>query len=555
MNVIDQEKRTFQNPILPGFYPDPSICRNDEDYYLVTSSFSYFPGVPIFHSRDLVHWEQIGHVLDRCSQLDLDGGGLSRGIFAPTLRYAKGIFYMITTNMSNGGNFIVTTQNPEGPWSDPYWIEDAPGIDPSLFFDEDGRVYYTGTRQREKPAYFGDHEIWCQELDLNTMTLIGERVALWSGALNHAFFPEGPHLYKRESYYYLMIAESGTDYYHSVTIARSKGIFGPYEGNPGNPILTHRHLGRHYPIMNPGHGDLVQTQNGECWMVALASRPYGGYYRNLGRETFLLPVEWEDGWPIVSPGTGRIESMYYAPDLPAYQVDKLPICDHFDKPALSFVWNSVRTPREKFYSLTEKPGYLRLRLRPQTLVDHLKMPSFDAKYEDKTDFVIDNPSFIGRRQQHLNFTACTKMDFNPREDCEAAGLALIQNDNFQYRIEYTGSKGQKVIRLMKCTSRSNMNFAEGTFHYENLENKLAENLFEADEIYLKVVACGQDYSFYYGKTLEDMQLLKGDVDGRILSPDLAGGFVGTYIGMFATSNGQLSDNQADFDWFEYEELI
>jgi xylan 1,4-beta-xylosidase len=545
----------FINPILPGFYPDPSICRVHEDYYMVNSSFAYFPGVPIFHSRDLVNWVQIGHVLGRPTQLDLDDAGISGGIFAPTIRYHKGIFYMITTNISNGGNFIVTAENPAGPWSEPYWLKDAPGIDPSLFFDEDGKAYYTGTRAAEEGKYFGDHEIWCQELDLKTMTLIGERHGLWRGALKNAHCPEGPHLYKINGYYYLMIAEGGTEHYHAVTIARSKNIFGPYEGNPGNPILTHRHLGKKYPISNPGHADLVETQNGQWWMVALASRPYGGYFKNLGRETFLMPVEWEEGWPIVSPGTGRVERSYEVPKLPVFSANKAEACDDFDKETLELIWNGIRTPREEFYSLTERPGFLRLKVRPQGLVDKLKMPSFSVNYVDKKDFIIDCPSFLGRRQQHMNFTACTKLEFNPQKNYETAGLALIQNNNFQYRFEYSIVEGQKVVRLMKCISNTDMNFAMRTFSSENIETKLVEVPFSSEVIYLKVIADGQDYSFYYGDSLDEMKLFIGNVDGRILSPDMAGGFVGTYIGMFASSNGNHSNNYADFDWFEYEEKI
>jgi alpha-N-arabinofuranosidase len=555
MNISNKESRTFNNPILPGFYPDPSICRVEDDYYLVTSSFVYFPGIPIFHSKDLVNWEQIGHVLDRPSQLNLDGAGISDGIFAPTIRYYNGTFYVITTNVTDGGNFIVTAKNPAGPWSDPCWLTNAPGIDPSLFFDDDGRVYYTGTTQAEDPQYFVDFEIWCQELDLKTMTLVGERHGIWRGALKNAFAAEGPHLYKINGYYYLMIAEGGTEYHHSVTIARSKNIFGPFEGNPGNPILTHRNLGKSYPISNTGHADLVETQNGEWWMVALASRPYGGYYKNLGRETFLIPVEWEDGWPIVSPGTGKIENSYKVPNLPAFPISKAEVRDDFDGAKLNFLWNSIRTPREEFYSLTERPGFLRLKLRPQEMVDPLKMPNYSMYFEKKNVTIIDNPSFIGRRQQHMNFTACVKMEFNPQNDYETAGVALIHNDNFQYRVEYSIKGGQKVIRLIKCISKSEMDFIKNTFSSNNIETKLAEEVFNSEIIYLKIEAFGQDYNFYYGDSLENMKLLKGNVDGTILSPTVAGGFVGTYIGMFASSNGNPSTNVADFDWFDYEEKI
>jgi alpha-N-arabinofuranosidase len=223
----------INNPILSGFYPDPSICRVGEDFYLVNSSFSYFPGVPIWHSKDLANWKQIGNVLDRESQIPLKGCRHSEGIFAPTIRYNAGIYYMITTNVSGGGNFIVTATNPSGPWSEPYLLgEDARGIDPSLFFDDNGDCYYVGTRPNpEGVRYNGDWEIWVQKIDLESMKLTGKTHAIWKGALRDVIWPEGPHLYHKDGYYYLMIAEGGTGPNHAVTTARSKHVFGPYENN------------------------------------------------------------------------------------------------------------------------------------------------------------------------------------------------------------------------------------------------------------------------------------------------------------------------------------
>ena len=512
--------RTFRNPIIPGFYPDPSICRVGKDYYLVTSTFEYFPGVPIFHSRDLVHWQQIGHVLDRPSQLDLDGIKPSRGIYAPTIRYHDGTFYMITTNVGKRGNFLVTATDPAGPWSDPHWLDDAPGIDPSLLFDDDGRAYYTGNREPPsgRSRFPGHREIWLQELDLKTMQLAGEKYVLWDGACGgvHA---EGPHLYKIDGLYYLMIAEGGTGHDHAVTIARSETVTGPYHSNPRNPILTHRHLGLDYPIVNTGHADIVQTQDGEWWMVLLASRPYGGYYRNLGRETFLTPVRWEDGWPIVSPGSGRIEFSYAAPDLPEHRYPTPAACDNFESKELAFHWNFVRAPREPFWSLTERPGYLRLRLRPQAI----------TRWE--------NPSFVGRRQQHLRFVARTVLEFTPQGENEAAGIVLLQNNDFHFRCVLTLEHGNTVIRLLQRRAGQ--------------EDTLGEKPVSGRRLYVRVEAVEQDYGFYFASNPEAWETLAEKADGRILSTDVAGGFVGAYIGMYASSNGRESENVADFDWFEY----
>ncbi|WP_078553565.1 glycoside hydrolase family 43 protein [Bacillus alkalicellulosilyticus] len=511
--------KTFQNPILPGFYPDPSLCRVGEDYYLVTSSFSYFPGVPIFHSRDLVNWKQIGHVLDRPSQLPLDGQGVSRGIFAPTIRHHEGVFYMITTNVEEGGNFVVTATDPAGPWSDPYYL-DAPGIDPSLFFDDDGKVYYHGTRPApEGEKYSGNWEVWLQEFDLETMSLVGDSIGLWRGALRDVIWPEGPHIYKINGMYYLMISEAGTGHEHAVSIARSESVTGPYVGNKANPIMTHRHFGREYPVVNVGHCDLVETQNGEWWAIGLASRIYGGYYRNLGRETFLLPVIWEDGWPIMSPGTGKLEMSYPVPDLPETKPVIHPACDHFTEDTLDLRWNILRTPREETYSLTEKPGYLRLKLRPDMVTESTL------------------PSFVARRQQHINFVASTYMEFSPTADNETAGIVLFQSEEFNYQFVSTQNGGNNVIQLIK---------------YQAGEKEvLAESPIDSKGLYLKIETYGQDYSFYYGKSQTDYIPLLENVDGRILSTDVAGGFVGTVIGLYASANGSNSSNTADFDWFEY----
>jgi alpha-N-arabinofuranosidase len=304
-----------------------------------------------------------------------------------------------------------------------------------------------------------------------------------------------------------------------VTIARSETVTGPYFSNPRNPILTHRNLGLDYPIVNTGHADMVQTQNGEWWMVALASRPYGGYYRNLGRETFLTPMRWEDGWPVVSPGSGCIEFTHSAPDLPEQRWALPPACDNFDAPELDLCWDFLRTPRETFWSLTERSGYLRLRLRPQMISRQ------------------ENPSFVGRRQKHLHFSARTVLEFVPRQENEAAGLVLLQNNNFQYRCVSTLKGGRTVAQLIARRAGQ--------------EEILAEQPVSAGRLYLKVEADQQDYGFYAATSSEDWKPLIERVDGRILSTEVAGGFVGAYIGLYASSQGESSQNVADFDWFEY----
>ncbi len=516
----------FRNPILPGFYPDPSICRVGEDYYLVTSTFEWYPGVPIFHSRDLVHWQQIGHVLNRPSQLPLDSVAPSSGIFAATIRHHDGLFYVITTLSDKDHkrrNFIVTAADPAGDWSDPFVLNDAPGIDPSLFF-EDGRAWYTGNRTPTGAdhRFTSQREIWMQELDLGTMQLIGEKIVLWNGMTRGEGVPEAPHLYHMGDYYYLVIAEGGTFHEHCVTVARSRTLAGPYEDCPYNPILTHRHLGRDFPISNVGHADLVETQQGEWWMVVLGSRPTDGYFYNLGRETWLLPVRWEDEWLIASPGTGKVEWTYPRPNLPEQRVAPLPACDHFDRPELALQWNMLRTPYQPFWSLTARTGWLHLALLPARLSERV------------------TPAFIGRRQQHINFAASACMEFTPAAPHESAGIALVQNDAFHFRCVCTrGASGDVVIRLEQRA--------------DGLESVIAEHTLPAfaGRAYWRVQAHGQSYQFAYALEPERWMILADQVDGRILSTQRAGGFTGAYIGMAASSSGQPSTNHADFDWFEY----
>lgn len=516
----------YINPILKGFYPDPSICRVGDNYYMVTSSFEYFPGVPIFHSKDLVNWKQIGHVLNRSSQLNLDSVRASGGIFAPTIRYNNGTFYMITTlvGTKEGGNFFVSAKNPAGPWSEPQWLpKEAIGIDPSLFFDDDGKVYYTGNKKPINQAQVTRYrQIWLQEVDLKNRTFVGERsIILEEGALHGAENAEAPHLYKKDGYYYLMIAEGGTFENHAVTIFRSKNVAGPYEGNKKNPILTHRHLGLNYPITSTGHADLVDTQNGDWWMVLLAVRKYGDRHYNLGRETFLTKVEWQDGWPIVNPGVGKVLAKDLAPNLPSFSFKPESLRDDFTADTLYHYWNFLRTPRTDFWSLKKRKGYLRLNLSK----------------EEITNLV--SPSFIGRRQQDTSFRAETAIQFTPKKENELAGLVVMMNNNFHYRVEKILENRKHYVRLIKRT--------------KGVDEVVNQVLVTKGELLMGVKANGQDLDFYISQN-GTKQMLAQKADGRILSVVNTGGFTGVYIGVYASSKGAKSSNYADFDWFEYKKM-
>ena len=516
---------TAVNPILSGFYPDPSICRVEQDYYLVNSSFAYFPGVPIFHSKDLSHWEQIGNILDREEQLPLDNSEISEGIFAPTIRYHEGLYYMITTNVKQGGNFIVTAEKPEGPWSNPYFLgEEARGIDPSLFFDDDGSCYYVGTRPNpEGVRYNGDWEIWVQKLDLKEMKLVGESMAIWKGAVKDVIWPEGPHLYKIGEYYYLLHAEGGTGPEHCISVARSKELFKWFEGCPRNPIFSHRNLGKDYPIIYVGHGDLVEDGNGNWFIVMLASRPCEKH-SSMGRETFLAKVIWEEGWPVINPGIGKLEDKVELP-LSEYRFKKeITEHDHFrfygeklDERLLGIIRQN-----ETMYSLKERPGYLRLFLKKEVI--------------SKKEAV----SYMGVRQKNYHFEVSAGLEFTPETTDEAAGIVLYQNHLNHLRMEIVKGATGRVFRISS---------------YILSEEKLLREVALATDglVEIKLRATNQSAEVLVMEK-DDLQLVETNINLLPYTTEEAGGFVGCTIGMYASANGTDSKNHADFEWFSYDAM-
>lgn len=504
---------TATNPILPGFYPDPSICAVGDDFYLVNSTFAYFPGIPIMHSKDLAHWEQIGNACDRESQLPLGDTGHSRGLFAPTIRYHEGTFYIICTNVSYGGNFIITAQNPAGPWSEPHYIEGADGIDPSLFFDEDGTCYYIGTHPNPAGCqYDGDWYIWIQELDIENMKLVGEVHNVWNGAMRNIIWPEGPHLYKIGEYYYIMHAEGGTGPDHAVTVCRSKNVYGPYENNFCNPILTHRHLGRKYPICYVGHADLVKTINDEWYMVMLAVRPLEGY-TTMGRETFLARVEWENDWPVVNPGVGRLTDTVEI---------NLPKWTAYTAESNEYVFSTMgqlppefmvlRNADKSHYSLEKGQGLLML-FDTHTLKEQA------------------SPSYLALRQKHHHFMAKALLDVSNLSEDKRAGIAYVQNNLYNLRVEVNG-KMAEVILCEKGTDRRVISMPlQGS-------NPLEVSL-EVDGLSAAVIIEGQK---------------SPEVDIRTLSTEAAGGFTGCTVGLYAVADTENTDC-ACFKRFSYSEVL
>lgn len=514
---------TAKNPILSGFYPDPSICAVNDDYYLVNSSFTYFPGLPVMHSKDLAHWEQIGNVLDRESQLPLPDSEVSRGLFAPTIRYYDGLFYVICTNVSFGGNFVVTAENPAGPWSEPHYIEGADGIDPSLFFDEDGKCYYIGTHPNVNGCeFFGDYYIYIQEFDYKEFKLVGKRVEAWNGAMRGVHWPEGPHLYKIGDYYYIIHAEGGTGPEHAVSVARSKDVFGPYENNFCNPIFTHRHLGVKYPVKYVGHADLFQAANGDWYMVMLAVRPVNGY-TTMGRETFLARVIWENDWPVVNPGLGvlsdelNISLDEFKSELP---VTSLPnVSKEYD-------FTSMKEFGPEFMSL-RKPLYDAAKLTKEGLL--LKCGT-DNLTEYKT------PSYLCVRQDTLNFEARVSLYTDNLYMGARAGICLFQNSAYHVRFE-----------ISECRVRV-------IFVRNNIEEVLASETLLDSPATLVIRVNGNKLNLYTFNE-KGMNPIVRDVDISDLSTEVAGGFVGCTLGMFATDGEDREEPvYARFTSFSYVRL-
>lgn len=507
---------TAKNPILPGFYPDPSILAVGKDYYIVNSSFAYFPGLPIMHSTDLAHWEQIGNAMDRNSQLPLGDDEISRGLFAPTIRYNNGTFYIICTNVSHGGNFIITAEDPKGPWSEPHYIEGAEGIDPSLFFDDDGRCYYTGTHPNPKGCrYDGDWYIYTQELDIENFKLIGEPVDVWNGAMRGVHWPEGPHLYKVGEYYYILHAEGGTGPNHAISVARSKNVFGPYEMNFNNPIFTHRHLGMRYPIRYVGHGDMFQSAEGDWYMVMLATRPISGK-TTMGRETFLAKVFWEEGWPVVNPGLGMLADeviVKLEEDIPQCDESLTPLSDkHYefgamDKLPLSCV--TLRNPAENMYSFSEEGMSLRC-----------------AK----------KMSYIGIRQDAHVFDAVAVLRTKDLYNSTKAGIMLYQSDKYQLRVDFSGVHATAVLVR------------------DGVEEKLSTMMVAVNNVTLYISVKGLRATIFVGEGNQVAPLVK-DIDISSLSTEVAGGFVGCTVGVFAQADNEEDEHvSAVFKSLSYRPL-
>ena len=524
----------IKNPIIPGFNPDPSIVRVGDDFYVATSSFSYFPGIPIYHSRDLANWRRVGYAFSRPECLPLTPDRISGGLFAPTLRFHDGLFYVIVANMSVLRTYVVTAENPAGPWSAPHELPLM--FDPDLFWDGDAcYVAYASF----SPNFH--HRIVHRRLDTEKWEMTGAETDLWVGALVGAASPEAPHLYKIGEYYYLLIAEGGTEHHHAVTIARAKSVDGPFEGYRGNPILTHRHLSCLHPICNVGHADLVELQDGSWYAAFLGSRLIEGYHKNMGRETFIAPVIWEDGWPDVSPETGKCEFTYSAPNLPACPFP--PRADGFDIASPGSDWNFLGTPTGDFWRMDGDRLLLRAISQSVRPTDLEKL-AFRLPHGNEAPQIVPRAlSFVGRRQEHARFEASVKLDFEP-EGAETAGLIVLQHNFNELVIELAQEDGRKIARCVTNRVTTVGGPFDGTFEREQTVLGWVE--LPAGETALSILAEGQSYCFCANRVP-----VAENVRADFLGSETAGGFVGAYVGVFASGNGADSANEARFRDFAY----
>ncbi|MFZ2995822.1 glycoside hydrolase family 43 protein [Sphingobium sp.] len=499
----------YRNPILSGYYPDPSVTRVGDDYYLVNSSFAHYPGLPIFKSKDLVNWTQIGNAIDRPEQLDFNGRRISEAVFAPDISFHGGIFYIVNTCVECKGNFVITAKDPAGPWSNPIWLP-FEGIDPSIYWEGDKAYIVNNRAPDEPPRYSGHRAIWIQEYDWRAGKMVGPSTQLINGGVDISKKPvwiEGPHIFQKGGYYYLTAAEGGTSVNHSQVVLRSKDLRGPYIPYANNPILTQRDLDPKRPnfIGSAGHATLVETQNGDWWATFLAVRPYADDYYNIGRETFLLPVTWKDGWPIILPKGEAIPHIVKAPRLPARPKPALPTSgnfaytDEFNGNSLSMQWIGIRTPHQPFYRLVG--GALEL--------------DSGAAIGDLNGV----PGFVGRRQQHENATISTTLRYTPIKDGDRAGLAAVQSDRSNIFFGLTRIAGKPVVALY-------------TRDAADADTLVASApIAVTGPVTLTIRATGGTLAFDYG-VKGAKKTLKAGLDATLLSTRKAGGFVGTVVGPY-----------------------
>lgn len=528
----------FYTPILQGCYPDPSIVRRGDDYFLVTSTFAMFPGVPIFHSTDLVNWKQIGHVLDRPSQLKVANSGISAGIYAPCIKYnaANKTFYMITTQFAGGvNNMVVKTQDPFKGWGEVIQLK-FNGIDPSMFFDDNGKAYvvHNDAPDKDKELYNGHRVIKIWEYDLEKDEVVqGSSKIIVDGGVDLKQKPiwiEAPHIYKKNGKYYLMCAEGGTGGWHSEVIFIADHPMGPYTPAPGNPILTQRHFApnRKNKIDWAGHADLVEGKDGKYYGVFLGIRPNTKDRVNTGRETFILPVDWSGTFPVFENGMLPLKPVLKMPEGVQNKTGRegyfpngnFTFAEDFSAAQLDHRWIGMRGPRDSFLTRVAGGG---IGIKP-----------FEANIK-----AVAPVSALFHRQQHAAFEAGVTLQYIPRSSQELAGIACYQSEAFHYVFGIT-KKGEDHYLVLAKTARARQQGPPRQGGPPQTTLIASTKIDASQPLRLQVVANDQDeYMFNYALGSQAFTNLGGPVSGDILSTNVAGGFTGALIGLYATAGNDI----------------
>ncbi|UFS58632.1 glycoside hydrolase family 43 protein [Subtercola endophyticus] len=498
----------YLNPILPGCHPDPSVCRVGAEFYLVTSTFEYLPGLPIHVSTNLVDWAPLGHAIERPGQLDLAGLPGSCGLFAPTIRHDGERFFVVCTVVGpddgswggRTGHFVVTAVEAAGPWSDPVWIDGVGGFDPSLTFD-DGRVWLTGTQPAPNPQWPGQTDVWLVELDADSLQPVSTPIVLWQGALVGAVWAEGPHLVPRPGGGWMLVAaEGGTARDHAVCVAYADQITGPYRGDPANPRLTHRDLGEQAPIASVGHADLVDDTSGRTWATVLATRPVDGRDGLLGRQTYLVPVDWQDRRPVFATGDGRVHFVNDGPGLPDQAPRQTVFDDDFggagDGAGLDGAWNGVGRHPSSFARRDARPGHVRLSAGAEP-------GSLTAQ------------SFLGRRlpAENVDITAVVEV---PADSSGVRGGLLLRTSEQAFLEVSVDDSGAVLSRSARAGEVTALAEAPG------LAGRRVELGIEVRGLSAHI-------------TIDGATLAEADLSALV--PDPARGFVGVWVGPFAVGTG------------------
>lgn len=538
----------ISNPILTGFHPDPCICRQGDDYYMAVSSFEWFPGVPIYHSKDIKNWKLITHCLENNTVADLRRLPSAKGVWAPCLTWCEqdGLFYLMYSIMNNMNarffdvdNYLITAPSIYGPFSEPVYIHSA-GFDPSMFHDEDGRKWITSLEWETRDGYHKPGEICIVEYDTKKKHIIGNPKRIWRGGTKRGCI-EGPHIYKRNGYYYLMCAEGGTGYGHSVTMGRSTNIYGPYESDLGNPILTSTpdfdemdnddavKLNRYNPnsyLQKSGHGSIVETSLSEVYMVHHSGRPLLPELRcTLGRETCIQKMYWtEDGWLRLEGEDNMAKLKVVASKLPEQTWEKNPSREDFNSLDMPVYFYSPRTDYKEFTSLNDRKGYLRI--RGQESISSL-----------------NRVSLVAQRLNSLHVVVTTKMDFKPEVYQHYAGI-IIYYDNMDYimlRKTYSERKESSVIDLLRVKNGERIELLEEAVPVDD------------DSIYMRIRIEDRDIKFFWSMNGEDFKQIGGWYDTSEFSDEFCkhGEFTGTFVGVGCV-DALLHEKYADFDFFEYQ---